>query len=439
MKRAWPGKAAGAVLGCFLIGLSPGSAAEPPVPPGTPVTPALPSASADGTNRRGFSPAEIQPAPAGTAGGSSVLPSAFHPEETLPPPSPACPRLPAAPVPVPAPGPFDGQDFVGSEGGPAPCYQATDEDGVFFVDAKPNLGLYFIRPYWSRRDFAISVPSGNGVGGRILADTRDVTNDYTVSPVFDANIKFGNLGFTFSGFGYALASSLDQAVAAGGANATLTATSSLSVTEAVLAAPTLELPIPEYLSCLKGCFQGDKVSFGFGPYYTKVTQSYSATLTGAGNTATLNSTQAFEGLGLVCSLELTGAGHDIYWPSENPKWHYNGYALLRGAAVLGENDRKSDFSVTGSAITSVHDNKTDLIPVGAFELGVECTRKNVITFRRGWAGNFDAGFRVAVMGQVIGDVGLPSAQSADPRAFENGALYLVGVGAVFFVSTGGGG
>jgi hypothetical protein len=230
----------------------------------------------------------------------------------------------------------------------------TGNDEPFQVLAtglQSHLGIYFLRPYWSRRDFSIGVPGGNGANGIVLADTRDVSNDYTVAPVVDVTVQFTNLQITFSGLQYALSSSVDQAVNAGGANASLTGTSSLTLREATIGEVRFPLPLPE---CFKGCFKdGGQAEVGVGPYYLYVDQAYAATLVSGSNKATLTSHENYEGFGLVGTLNLT-TGRHFFSPttSDGPstsdyRWYCDFYSNFTGAILMGTNKRMSDFSITG--------------------------------------------------------------------------------------------
>jgi hypothetical protein len=289
-----------------------------------------------------------------------------------------------------------------------------------------RVGAYFLQPLWSKRDFSIRVPGGNGSDGVILADTRTVADDYTVAPVLDVQVTFENLNLLFKGVQYSLSSSLDQAVVNGSGQAALSGTSSLNLREATAAGVGIDLRVP---NCLDGYFKDRKVQVSCGPYYLYLDQDYSATLASGNNTATLHSHETFEGLGLASSLEFRTRP----CPIGDSLWCYDLHACVTGAVIVGQNNRRSDFSVTGGLNPAVHDNATDFIPVGIVDLALEFERKQAFKLASAPPGLPEIGacFRVGFMGQVIGGVGMPSAQSMSPRAFENGSLYLLGFGATF--------
>jgi hypothetical protein len=202
-----------------------------------------------------------------------------------------------------------------------------------------------------------------------------VARDYTVAPVIDLTVEFANLELTFSGLEYALSSSLDQAVNAGAAHASLTGTSSLALVEATAGKIGIDLPRPH---CLENWFKdGGEARIGIGPYYLHLNQDYGATLVSGSQTATLHSHESFEGFGLVASLDLNPGRHDI----GHTAWYWDFYSDITGAILVGQNQRISDFSVTRGLNPSVHDTATDFIPVGVLELGFEVAKRQA--FRLG--------------------------------------------------------
>jgi len=312
----------------------------------------------------------------------------------------------------------------------APTYagdRAPPQDpNITLLQLDNKVGIFFMRPYWSKQDFAFSVPAGNGTNGVVFADTRDVANDYVVAPVIKSNWTFQNFNLTFSGYEYAFSSSVNQAVNSGSGNASLTGTSSFTLREATAGEVSVSLP-----TCVKDCLGLQKADVGFGPCYLYLDQDYNATLTSGTNKATLHSHGNFEGIGLVTSLDL----QTKQFPLGGDGWWCFFYSTITGAVLRGENDRLSDFNVTHGINPSVFDNAKDFIPVGTVEFGFEVKKERAIRVARSVDPsnpiNVDAGFRFGVLAQVIGDVGMPSAQSPNSHALENGSLYLVGFGATF--------
>jgi hypothetical protein len=333
-----------------------------------------------------------------------------------------------------------GPDFIPIAPGPG----NYNDSGISINKVNPRLGIYFLRPYWSKRDFSIAVPGGSGAGGVILADTRDVANDYSVAPVVDVTVQFTSLNVTFNGFEYALSSSVDQAVQAGAGTASLTGTSSLTLREATTG--EVGIPIDRFVpNCLESWFQnGGETQVGIGGYYLYVDQDYNAILTnGTNNKATLHSHQNFEGFGLVGSLDLKTGPHFFKVPSYS-NWYWDVYSRTNGAIVMGTNKRLSDYSVTGGSSPSVHDNATDFIPVGTLEIGFDVAKatQTLLPSLRSPGKtdpvqvDTDVGFSVGAVAQVIGDVGMPSARSGGSRALENGSLFVVGFQATFVLKLG---
>jgi hypothetical protein len=313
------------------------------------------------------------------------------------------------------------------------------EPQLLLSSVDPRMGIYFMRPYWSRRDFSISVPGGNGAGAVLLSDTRDVARDYTVAPVLNLTLQFTNLDLTFTGVQYALASTVDQTINAGATNASLAGKSSLTIREATAGEVSVRLPCPD---CLKDCF-GEKcdAKLGLGPYYLYLDQTYIAILVNGANKTSLNSSQNYEGFGIVGALHLKTGQHQFGVDDQKHPWYCRLYSDITGAILIGTNKRISDLNVTGATSPSIRNSVTDYVPVGNLELGVEVGKQNLVKFTstRAESGygngiNGDAGFRLGAIVQVIGDMGLTSAASPNNRSLNNGSLYLVGFQATFYLT-----
>jgi hypothetical protein len=257
-----------------------------------------------------------------------------------------------------------------------------------------------------------------------LGDARDVTHDYDVAPLTSLTLGFNQFpNISFSGFNLNLSSQLNRAVTSGTGTATLVANNSFRLTEANFLEWKPDVHVAGFF---KNWLEAEKVSFSLGPRYTQVSQDYHATLTSASNNALLNSHQDFTGFGVTSSVE-----------ARSKPWVRTGlqlYGNLRGSLLVGTNNKNSTASTTvGSAILSSSENRTDYIPIGELELGVEWG--TLVGVLRGGSVDPDTGTiigaRVGFVGQVIGDVGLPSASSRGAGALDNGAVYLVGVGLLF--------
>jgi hypothetical protein len=330
-------------------------------------------------------------------------------------------------VSCPQPPPEGGEAFDAppADGCPAPTattYVGQEEvyDTVL-TNADASFGLYLLRPYWSKRNFSISVPGETG--GTILGDSRDVTHDYSAAPIGEVAFTFKDYpALSFKGFNLNLSSQLDRTFISGATTASLTATNSLSITEF----NALELPFPiKPWGFLNGCVDDRHgITFSAGPRYTQVKQDYHALLTAGMNSTALDAHQDFTGFGGTSSVEIRSKECCCLTL----------YGNLRGSILYGTNNKNGSLVTTGATPVQMTESRTDFVPIGEVEVGVEW-RPRVKVFGVSCRTPTDPqlGIRAAFLGQVIGDVGLPSPASHDQRAFDNGAVYLAGLGVQFGV------
>jgi hypothetical protein len=305
---------------------------------------------------------------------------------------------------------------------PVPMPYAPGQELVevsILTGGEGKLGFYFLRPYWAKRDFGISV--SGGPDGMILGDGRDVTHDYNAALVGKVGVTFeGSLTFAFSGFNLNLDSHLNRSFASGSTMATLLASNTFNLTELT----ALETPFPiQPLTALLDYFPKDKACIvTVAIQYLQLTQDYHATLTAGMNSTSLYAHQDFTGFGVTAAVT-----------TQTRDWHgWSCYGDLRGAVLIGTNNRNGSFSSTGLSAVSATDTRTDFVPVGAVEVGIEWEPKRwasaPLQARPKTTSESVLAFRVGFVGQVIGDGALPTV-THDQRAFDNGAVFLAGFGA----------
>jgi hypothetical protein len=283
-----------------------------------------------------------------------------------------------------------------------------------------KLGFYFLRPYWAKRDFGISV--SGGPDGTILGDGRDVAHDYSAALVGKIGVTFPNtMSIAFSGFNLSLDSHLNRSFQSGMTAATLQASNTFNLTElTALEVPFSIQPPPVFQDWLP---KDNACKLTVAVQYLQLTQDYHAALVAAMNSTNLNSHQDFTGFGVTVAAA-----------TQTRDWHgWSGYANLRGAVLIGTNNRNGNFSSTGLPAVSATETRTDFVPVGELEVGIEWEPKRLAysptQARPKTASDAVLAFRAGFVGQVIGDAGLPTV-THDQRAFDNGAVFLAGFGAL---------
>jgi hypothetical protein len=294
----------------------------------------------------------------------------------------------------------------------------TTVEASILTGGEGMLGFYFLRPYWARRDFAIGVSGPDGV---ILGDGRDVAHDYSAALVGRVGVHLpGSITVAFRGFNLNLDSHLNRTFASGSTMATLLASNTFNLTE--LTALETPLSFQPFPAVGANHANNKACEVTVGVQYLQLAQEYQATLAAGTNSTSRHAHQDFTGFGVTAAVT-----------AQSPDWHgWRCYGNLRGVVVIGTNNRNGSFSSTGMSTVTATDTRTDFVPVGEVEVGIEWEPKPFAQVdtqaRLKTTAESVLLFRLGFVGQVIGDAGLPTV-THDQRAFDNGAVFLAGFGA----------
>jgi hypothetical protein len=148
------------------------------------------------------------------------------------------------------------------------------------------------------------------------------------------------------------------------------------------------------------------------------TGKLSNTIAGGGGNETIRySTQSFRGIGLTSGLN--------FLLPLNENWRL--YTNLRGSILVGDNVKDSSISTTLAGApgfsASINQTKTEFVPVGEIEMGVEWLHEFFDVNRPNVPGAVFS-VRTGVSAQVWGNVGPLSAGSS--QGFQTSNLYLFG-------------
>jgi hypothetical protein len=279
---------------------------------------------------------------------------------------------------------------------------------------KAGFGFIYIRPYWSRNNFTITLPTPTG---NLVGDSRDVTQAFNVSPIVQMDLypKVGNVGLSMSGYFAQLNSTLSRNVTGGNGDANLNASDTLSLWVANL---------PEIILPTGATPFTTPLIFHAGFRYNQIQQSFASSLTSVPNSVHLQSAENFIGFGGTCALEWNT-------PVRFCKWDLPFYffTLVRGSVTIGTNQRSSSYGTTiGPAgapfANSISENRISLVPVGELYSGIEFQRLTALRFTKCGESFAEVTIRLGFTGQIWGDVGMPSALASTQA--NNGSLYLVG-------------
>jgi hypothetical protein len=343
------------------------------------------------------------------------------PEATAQAPDASMPATPMSPT-ISTAAPLAPVNLVYS--GPCSYQPGTENDAFCAAIAvkqpsilKAGLGFIYLRPYWSRNDFTITLPTPTG---SLVGDSRDVTQAFNLSPIvqMDLSPAVGSVGLSMSGYFTQLNSTLSRNVTGGNGNANLNASDALSLWVANL--PEIILP--------KGAVPGTSpFVFHAGFRFNQIQQSFASTLTSAPNSVHLQSAENFLGFGGTCALEWNT-------PVRFCKCHLplSFFTLVRGSVTVGTNQRSSSYGTSigpnGTLFAnSISENRISLVPVGELYSGIEFQQPvAALRFTRScYDGGAAVTIRLGFTGQIWGDVGMPSAVASTQA--NNGSLYLVGL------------
>jgi len=84
----------------------------------------------------------------------------------------------------------------------------------------------------------------------------------------------------------------------------------------------------------------------------------------------LNSSQQFAGVGVTSVFQALSRSLDV----PELKGGFDIYMNMRGSVAVGTNKTHSDLSSTGASPLNTNESRTDYIPTGEVEIGVEFRR-----------------------------------------------------------------
>jgi hypothetical protein len=286
------------------------------------------------------------------------------------------------------------------------------------------IGFDFIRPFWSFRDFTLTVPAGFGNKFPLLGDVGHTDDHFAAAPTLDIRYRFpeSDLGVSASGRYLSLSGNLNRDLTFPGGVGSLTASSSLTIATANFIELTRQFAFVDLYAKQSDCLPGLQdllVDLSIGARYSSIDQNYSGSLTNSlngVNVSTRSSSQSFQGFG------VTGATQFLL--PEGDEWLL--FSRLRASVLIGENNKHSTLSIDVAnqpGLPSVLDDDTEtLIPILELESGVAWGNQLGVppAQRKGLSYHV----RASLLAEYWGDVGPLSAGSS--QGFRSSDLFLVG-------------
>jgi len=328
---------------------------------------------------------------------------------------------------VPMAGP-DGGVFLGSAG---PDLRGAGNVGGRAAAGLGNIeiGFDYIRPYWSFRDFTLAVPAASAGGFPLLGDVGHVDEHFALAPRLNYRYDVSDIfAVKATGAFMNLSGHLDRTVtAADGSVGSLTANSSMTIITATFPEISTRFFYDEIFAGRRRshlhwqCLDDLIIDLSLGTRYSSIEQNYTGTLSntvaGGNNQTTRYSHQSFKGVGFTTGLNFTLPVKENWLLFNN----------LRGSVLFGENAKDSTLAVTLAGVpgvsSSISQSKTEVIPVGEMELGLQWVREFGDLNRPDIPPALFT-VRIGMTGQIWGNVGPLSAGSA--QAFRTSNLFLVG-------------
>lgn len=286
-------------------------------------------------------------------------------------------------------------------------------------DISIAFGFDFLQPSWSNDAFTELLPGGTAaLFPGLNVDTR-IEHDYGLAPRFEVGWGFGDsdYGLTASGNFLSLSGNLRQNVGSGTNNESIQGDSVVNI---------MAINLPEVSKVMRMSesdidFLGDSVvEFRLGTRYSTINQVFTASLRrGTGAAVTTSSFQDFRGVGLTTAINMGIPMRRSWWI----------YGKSRGSMMVGSNKRQANFSLlvpgggAGTTSNTLSEDKTDIIPVGEFEIGVIWDNRDSLQYDDSGA-NTLTWLKLGYVAQVWGDTGLISAATGND--FRDGHLTLMG-------------
>ncbi|MBI5759732.1 MAG: hypothetical protein HZA46_14540 [Planctomycetales bacterium] len=297
-------------------------------------------------------------------------------------------------------------------------YPAAESEGMAMSSlrdvATPDIGLAFgfdfVQPSWSNDAFLDMLPGSTAALFPGLTLSRHVEQEFGLAPRFNVKLGFDSeYGLSMAGNFLSLSGSLKQVVGSGADNQSLDANTVVNI---------LTVIAPELTH--RDQWNDLGVEWTVGTRYSGINQTFTANLRrGSGEAVTSSSFQDYRGAGLTTSV---GLDHPLLTG-------LSAYGRSRGSLLVGRTSRQSNFAVVlpgggaGTTSSSLSEEKTDILPVGEFEVGL-------VWDNRQWSADEELcpdtlmWLKVGYLASVWGDSSLLAAGTSSD--FRTGSLLVQG-------------
>ncbi|HJZ58415.1 MAG TPA: Lpg1974 family pore-forming outer membrane protein [Gemmataceae bacterium] len=294
----------------------------------------------------------------------------------------------------------------GDDEQPQPAFTQDDVlDMLFGGNLRVEVGFEYLRPVRTFRDNGLVLPPAAASSFPTGAQLGELGHGFAFIPRFGLEYKISDeaFGVAASGKMFTLKGDERRTVSSPAGSAVLNAEDNISVGIANFLEGVARFNLDPDGSRRENLLHSPAAIASFGARYSYVGQNLNTTLVSGPNVLSLASTQDFNGFGItgslggLCSVGQRGLGV---------------YGFSRGSVLAGRNNRSSTFSVVvpgvGAASTAdqITDQRTILIPVGEFEVGVSWMKP--VRLRPVVEPRFIplTWFRAGMATQVWGDLGL---------------------------------
>jgi len=297
-------------------------------------------------------------------------------------------------------------------------YPAAESEGLAMSSlsdvATPDIGLAFgfdfVQPSWSNDAFLDMLPGSTVALFPGLTLSRHVEQEFGLAPRFNVKLGFdSDYGLSMAGNFLSLSGSLKQVVGSGADNQSLDANTVVNI---------LTVIAPELTH--RNQWNDLGIEWTVGTRYSGINQTFTANLRrGSGEAVTSSSFQDYRGAGLTTSV---GLDHPLLTG-------LSAYGRSRGSLLVGRTSRQSNFAVVlpgeaaGTTSSSLSEEKTDILPVGEFEVGL-------VWDNRQWSADEEVcpdtlmWLKVGYLASVWGDSSLLAAGTSSD--FRTGSLLVQG-------------
>lgn len=289
-----------------------------------------------------------------------------------------------------------------------------------------SAGFDFLRPFWTFRDFALTVPPQYAAAFPANLGVTHGDNNFVVVPQVRYNYHVSDLDLNIEGSGtfLSLSGRLQRSLTAtDGPSGDLVVNYNLTQVSVIPFEVARRIdPAELFLDKDHEAEEGSALDLSIGTRFVSVDQNYTSTLTanglGGSNVATRYSSQNFRGLGLTAAAEWQVPFRE----------NWVRFLNVRGSVLIGDSRRNSTLTVVAAgfpgASETISESRTTLLPVGEAEIGVEWGQELGGRLARREVPP-EMTIRVAGVGQYWGGMGPLSAGST--QGFRTSDLFLAGV------------